>query len=214
MPRFVHGGTQAVPSSTPTSPLPATTDTNAAPGASELSPKALQQLLTKANKGDTQAFETVCTRFPATAWLWEVAGNIGAQVQESLLMAYLGKDALFSHEAQRRACAALRRDLEGPTPSPLERVLVDRVVLCWLHLHLGEGQYAQNMQHYSLRQHDVYQRRLSMAQRRYLAAITALAQVRRLQVPHVQVNIAREQLNVAALAPAHPHQHHAERTAR
>ena len=50
-----------------------------------------------------------------------------------------------------------------------------------------------------------YQRRLSLAQSRYLSAIRTLAQVRRLQVPAVQVNIAREQLNVAALgAPRRP----------
>lgn len=139
---------------------------------------------------------------------------MGYQVQETLLIEYLGKDALLIHEAQRRKCAALRRDLEGPTPTPLERLLVDRVVLCWLHLHLGEAQYVQNMKQLTALQHDFYQRRLSMAQRRYLSAITALAQVRRLQVPAVQVNIAEQQLNVAAIAPAQPHQHHAGRSAR
>ena len=36
---------------------------------------------------------------------------------------------------------------------------------------------------------------------RYLTAIRTLAQVRRLPVPNVQVNIAREQVNVAAITP-------------
>ena len=43
---------------------------------------------------------------------------MATQVQETLLMEYLGKDALLTHEAQRRKCAALRRDLEGPRRRP------------------------------------------------------------------------------------------------
>lgn len=136
------------------------------------------------------------------------------QAQEAMLTGFLGEEALLTHEAQRRKCAALRRDLEGPTPTSIERLLVDRVVLCWLHLHYAEALYAQNMMQLSLMQHDFYQRRLSMVQRRYLAAITALAQVRRLQTPNVQVNIAEQQLNVAAIAPAHVDQARAQRTVR
>jgi hypothetical protein len=49
-----------------------------------------------------------------------------------------------------------------------------------------------------------------MAQSRFLPAIRTLAQVRRLQVPAVQVNIAEQQLNVAAITPAH-HSHDATR---
>ena len=190
-----------------------TTDTSAAPGASELTTKELRQLLTKANKGDKQAFATVC-RVPGTAWFWEESGNVAYQAQESMLIGFMGADALVVHEAQRRKCAALRRDLAGTAPTPMETLLVDRVVLCWLHLHCVEALYAQHMSTFSLMQHAFYLRRLAMAQRRYLAAITALAQVRRLQVPAVQVNIAREQLNVAAIAPAHVDQARVSRTAR
>ena len=214
MPSLPPGGTQAVPSSTLTSPSTATTDTSAVPGASELTPKELQHLLNKANKGDKQAFDSLCTRLDGTAWFWEKAGNMAYEAQEALLSGVLGAEALLTHEVHRRKCVALRRELEGAAPTPIERLLVDRVVLCWLHLHAAEALYAQNMMQLSLMQHDFYQRRLSMAQRRYLSAITALAQVRRLQVPAVQVNIAEQQLNVAAITPAHPHQQHAERTAR
>ena len=136
------------------------------------------------------------------------------QAQEAMLTGFLGKEALLTHEGQRRKCAALRRELEGAAPTPIETLLVDRIVLCWLHLHAAETLYAQNMKHLTLLQHDFYQRRLSMVQRRYLAAITALAQVRRLQVPAVQVNIAREQLNVAAITPAHPQQTSAPKAQR
>jgi hypothetical protein len=46
-----------------------------------------------------------------------------------------------------------------------------------------------------------YQRSLERAQKRYLAAIKTLAQVRKLAVPVLQVNIARKQVNVAGACP-------------
>jgi hypothetical protein len=45
------------------------------------------------------------------------------------------------------------------------------------------------------------QERQGRAQRRYLAAIKALAQVRKLHLPPIQVNIAKEQTNVVAAGP-------------
>ncbi|MGD9893490.1 MAG: hypothetical protein AB7R89_17845 [Dehalococcoidia bacterium] len=44
----------------------------------------------------------------------------------------------------------------------------------------------------------VFRKPMERAQRRYLAAIRTLAQVRRLLVPNVQVNIAENQINVAS----------------
>ncbi len=44
-----------------------------------------------------------------------------------------------------------------------------------------------------------HQQRIERAQRRYLAAIKALAQVRKLGVPAVQVNIGDKQINVAGV---------------
>jgi hypothetical protein len=70
------------------------------------------------------------------------------------------------------------------------------------------------MQDYSLTQAVFHQHRITAAHNRYLSAIRTLAHVRRLQAPHVQVNIAEQQLNVAAIASAQPHQQHTERTAR
>ena len=45
-----------------------------------------------------------------------------------------------------------------------------------------------------------YQRAISQAQRRYLAALKTLATVRKLALPSVQINIARKQVNVSAAA--------------
>jgi hypothetical protein len=85
-------------------------------------------------------------------------------------------------------------ELAGPQPSPLERLLAERITLCWLHLYYAEALYAQNIHALSLRQAEYYEQRLSKAQARYLAAIRTLAQVRRLGVPAVQVNIGQQQV--------------------
>ena len=45
---------------------------------------------------------------------------------------------------------------------------------------------------------EFYQRRIDRAQKRFLSAIKALALVRRLQLPAVQVNIGEKQMNIVA----------------
>ena len=53
----------------------------------------------------------------------------------------VGQD-LLTEEAIQRKMAALRTELIEPNASPLERLLVDRVVALWLHLHKLEGEAA------------------------------------------------------------------------
>lgn len=84
----------------------------------------------------------------------------------------------------------------GPNPAPLERLLAECVVACWLHLHHLETIYA-GKESMSLELGSYYQRSITSAQKRYLAAIKTLALVRKLAVPVLQVNIARKQVNVA-----------------
>ena len=72
---------------------------------------------------------------------------------------------------------------------------MERIVLCWLQLHYAEALYTQ-ITEMTLQPATFHQQRISKAQARYLAAIQTLAQVRRLGVPAVQVNIGGQQVNV------------------
>jgi hypothetical protein len=99
-----------------------------------------------------------------------------------------------SNRAIARKYAALTKELAGPQPSPLERLLVERIVICWLQLYYADTLYAQHMEDLSFQQAEFHQQRISKAQARYLAAIRTLAQVRRLGVPAVQVNIGQQQV--------------------
>jgi hypothetical protein len=48
----------------------------------------------------------------------------------------------------------------------------------------------------TLKQADFHRRRIDAAHRRYLAALKALATVRKLAVPALQINLAKKQVNV------------------
>jgi hypothetical protein len=123
-----------------------------------------------------------------------LGGDLARHAQLTLISKLSGKNLLFK-EALTRKLDLLRAELAGPAPTPLERLLAERVAACRLHLHYLEMVYAQK-DSMSLDLAAYYQRGLSAAQRRYLAAIKALALVRTLAVPALQVNIARQQVNV------------------
>jgi hypothetical protein len=114
--------------------------------------------------------------------------------------------SLFFKETLEERLAKLRKDLLGPSASPIERLLVERIVICWMQVNHADWRAADMERHgYSSFEQAVYfQERQGRAQRRYLAAVKALAQVRKLLVPVVQVNIAKKQTNVVAAGPVVP----------
>jgi hypothetical protein len=152
-------------------------------GGSEHGPEAVKALLKQAEQGDTTVLPALRTYMDQSPSVWEQGGDIAKATQRALLDQAAGKN-LVIRETLARKCAALTQELAGPTPSPLERLLVERIVLCWLHLHCAEATYL-TLQDLSLRQAALHQARISKAQARYLAAIRTLAQVRRLEVPAV-----------------------------
>ena len=108
-----------------------------------------------------------------------------------------GKENLGLPEIMQRKLDDMHRDIAGPEPSPLELLLAERVVMCWLHLYYAETVYIQNMDDLTIRQAEFHQNRITKTHNRYLSAIRTLAQVRRLGVPTIQVNVAEQQVNVA-----------------
>lgn len=111
-----------------------------------------------------------------------LGGNLARNAERTLVSAATGKN-LLAKESLLRKLELLRGELSGPNPTPLERLLVDRVVACWLHLHFLEcvGTDKIGQAHTDLGTY--FQRSLTQAQRRHLSAIKMLAVVRRLAVP-------------------------------
>jgi hypothetical protein len=84
-----------------------------------------------------------------------------------------------------------------PNPSSLERLLADRVAIGWLSLTVAEATYHQALERGLSPSDDTFhQQRIERVQRRYLLAIKTLAQVRKLGVPALQVNIGEKQINL------------------
>jgi hypothetical protein len=78
--------------------------------------------------------------------------------------------------------------IERENSSPVERLLVERAVACWLHVQVADARYALDQKDMTLRQGDYHQRRMDAANRRSLAALKALALVRTLAVPALPIN--------------------------
>jgi hypothetical protein len=115
--------------------------------------------------------------------LWQRYGDLAEQATESWLVLLAGRD-LMLHESARQKMEALRKELSGPDPSPLEKLLVERVVACWLQVHYADATYAQakGPQHTPGLLAELMKRQES-SQRRFLASVQKLALVRKLIRP-------------------------------
>ncbi len=122
--------------------------------------------------------------------------DIAWQTERSLTELYVGADDVLGRQMTERRLKLMRRELAGVNPPPLEKLLAQRIALCWLHVHLCEINLAQKGREYSIEQATYHQKRLDSAHKRYLGAIKALAHVRKLQLPNVQVNIGEKQVNI------------------
>ena len=159
----------------------------------------LTKLLKRAERGNTGALAEVADRMKAHPTIWREVGDLGRLAEQAWIDMTAGKNRLFA-EAFSHTIAAIKTELAGPEPSVLERLLVDRVVACWIQIEYADLAYAQLSTALSSGHRDYLQRRQDRAHRRYLSAIRTLAQVRRLLQPVVQVNIGGQQVNVATAA--------------
>ena len=92
----------------------------------------------------------------------------------------------------------LKQDIEGPNPTPLEKLLAQRIAVCWLEM-CGVDRLGATRQSYSVAEAEYWDKHAERLQRRFQSAIKTLATIRRLQLPAVQVNIGEKQVNIATL---------------
>lgn len=156
--------------------------------------KKLMDVIDRAQNGDKDALpqlRRVLDEVPRIARFVDLARDV-----ERSLVKRMSGDDVFTQEAIPRNLKAMRVEIAGENPSPLERLLAERIVLCWLELQYFEAIYAQNLGDMTITQGDYHQRRIDKAHRRYLSSIKGLAQIRKMG-PAVQINIADKQVNTA-----------------
>jgi hypothetical protein len=163
----------------------------------------LQRLVVRAEQGDESVLGELRAALDVNPWVWQRYGDLAQQSQAAWLQLVAGKNLLLL-ESTRRKAEQLRAELAGPGPSPLERLLVERVVACWLQTNFADASYAQ-LKGNSPAQHTAALRRQNSAQQRYLQAVKALAAVRRLLRPAPSpLELLRAPVGETSPAPATP----------
>ena len=125
------------------------------------------------------------------------AGDVAAMAETAWVQRYAGQD-IVCREAIILKAAEIRASLLHPGASGLERILADRVVVCWLQVNFYDN-VASKIGSGTFKDAELSLKRQDSAQRRYLRAARTLAEVQRLIRPSVQVNFAQNQTNIAAL---------------
>ena len=156
---------------------------NAATERAEPAVGGLQELVGRARRGDRSVLPELRSYLDAHPDVWSLCGDLAAQALELWVGLLAGRDLVVA-ESVRRKADDLRAELAGPSPSPLEALLADRVVACWVQVHHADALYAQTA---SQRSGPGFRgellKRQESAQRRYLASIRQLAAVRKLLGP-------------------------------
>lgn len=130
----------------------------------------------KPNPEDVQELRRVLAESPK---LWRVAGNMATLASESIVHRWDASP--FVKESVMRGMEVLRADLGYAEAQPLERLLIEQVVLCWVNLHMLELVHNDRLAERHTTEAGLYwDRRLSNAQRRYMRATESLARVRKL----------------------------------
>jgi hypothetical protein len=139
----------------------------------------LNWILQRARQGDDSVLPQLKDLLEHRPELWNYYGDLAVHAQEAWLRLIAGAD-LALRESTARKVEELKRELAGPRPSAMERLLVDRVGLCWLQLHQAEVAAAQAMSQNSTQMSDFWLKRQDSANRRFLGSLGALATLRRL----------------------------------
>jgi hypothetical protein len=155
----------------------------------------IRDLLERAKHGDESVSKQV------REWLMicpEFAQSYGgdlSQITERLLCtAVAGNDIPF-REAIKLKMKTLRQDLAGPAVTPLEALLIDRIVICWLQVQTADLAHAKG-EAQTIALETFQLRRQDSANRRYLAAIRSLATIRKMALPALQINLGQNQFNL------------------
>jgi hypothetical protein len=145
------------------------TDLHPEPMAATLAEADLRAALERARGGDRAALPAVQAALDAHPELWERYGDLAAHARQSWIGLIAGTD-LFLAEALSRKVGAMAAELAGPAPTPLESLLVGRVIACFLQIYYADVAFAQAGE-VSIRQADLNQKRQARAHKSYLMAI-------------------------------------------
>jgi hypothetical protein len=112
--------------------------------------------------------------------MWKWAGDVSRRATDHVIKTYSGKPAL-SEESQQRAVELMREEYGHKDAPPLERMLIEQIIICWLCLNsLTVAHTSKTYESHNTETGLYWDRRLTNAQRRFTRAVESLAKVRAL----------------------------------
>lgn len=159
----------------------------------------LRALLDQAETGDAAALTALKVRMRDDPELAAgLGGELANRVKNRIATKAGGKNNQIAQAALLRCAQRVRDDAAGPNPSALEALLADRVAITWMDLHRCEVlREVQDNRTWI----EFYDRLAHRAHARYVAALKALAQIRRLGI-NVTINVAHNQAIVNGGPPS------------
>jgi hypothetical protein len=149
--------------------------------------------------GDERASQALIEACETVPRLWEILSTLASLSVRSWvdLLTAERSGAEIVRRTIEKEIERKRSEVAGKDPSPLERLLAERVALCWVAVTYADAEYARKLKAgMSFREGEYLARRCELTNRQLLKAIESLARVRRLLTP-MQVNIGQNQINLA-----------------
>ena len=162
-----------------------------------------REIMKRAELGDTSVVPALRTMLREDDDELLDAGHLARM---ALARAASKEGDLLTREIYIRQMEKDAEELAGPNPSPLEKVLAERVAISRFRCYYYECLCAMGLRKDTLNVDDHKHKRLARAQRDFLSACRTLAQVRKLELPFVQVNVAERQQVQNLIVPGGPHE--------
>ena len=155
--------------------------------------KKLGELVKNTHKDKPKQEDLAALRrfFDEDPELWRATGNMARRTLDHLLRTYYSQSA-YVQECVTRRVEEMRDQLSYLESSPLEMVLIEQILVCWVNLYVLEINSATKLcEAHSTATGLYWDRRLNGAQRRFRRACETLARVRRLSrnTPALQFNL-------------------------
>ncbi len=140
----------------------------------------LHCVLNRARQGDESVLPQLRRILDTRPELWQYYGDMALHALRAWIDLIAGTDLLLKESVTLKA-HEMRSELAGPNPSPLELLLAERAVACWLQLCHADAKAAESMSNGSPTQIvDFWSKRQKSANSRYITSLGALATLRRL----------------------------------
>ena len=101
----------------------------------------LAELMKEAANGNTEVLPQLQAYLDDNPEVWQKLGDLSWHAEEAVLGVIAGKHLLIK-ESVRKKMQELRAELSGHSTSPLEQLLIDRIVLAWAQSHHADMEAA------------------------------------------------------------------------